>query len=198
MTFPKFRLPAGWLAAAALAAVLAADVSPAAAQDGAGGGDRPGRARRFHRFRAMQKFRHAQRRHAVADAMALTADQQRLVAEKSRAAQPIVAEARRETAKVLAQRGTVGTNGDGTKPTAEDRAARRAALRDIRTRTSEKLAPLAKDVLASLTPEQKAKLEGLAAARGRKLDETKLTRRVGRWLARPMTADLMEAKLGTR
>lgn len=181
-----------FLATIALTAVvLAASATDASAGDGARGA-RP-RGARFERGprggSLRDRFRaHRHRRAEMLRTLGVTADQQRAALEKARAAQPVVADARRELAKLLVQ-----------EP-ADDaaRTARRDAIRDLRRRTGEKLAPLAKDVVASLTPEQRAKLQGFAAARGRTFDEEKFVRRVGRWLARPMTAEVLEARLSTK
>jgi hypothetical protein len=201
------RLSTKWLAMVTMAAVLGTGAATAAAQDGKGNAEGKGRhgqrqgGRRGQHARGGQGMRQrgmharkAQMRRAVAQALALTPEQQRAALEKARAAQPIVAEARKERAKLLAQAQAAAT----TDTKGADRTAQRAAMKDLRTRTAEKLAPLAKDLVATLTPEQRAKLEGIAAARGRKFDEAKFVRRVSHWLARPMTADMLEAKLGTR
>ncbi|MCE9634502.1 MAG: hypothetical protein K8T90_02250 [Planctomycetes bacterium] len=158
-------------------------------------GDRGGLRERFG------KMRH--RRQAVVQALAFTPDQQRMALEKARAAAPIVAEARKELAQVLVKaQAETATGTPEVKPDRETRKAahaqHREAVRELRKRTAEKLAPLAKDLVASLTPEQRTKLEGMAAARGHKLDDAKLVKVVTRWIARPMTADVLEAKLGTR
>ena len=135
-------------------------------------------------------------RQKFAETMQWTADQQRLALEKARAAQPIVAEARKELARLLAQ-GAPGATTDGTDKAdrKSGRKTQRDAIRTLRRATAEKLAPLAQDLIAGLTADQRAKLEGFAAARGRTLDDAKLAQRISKWLARPMTADLLEARL---
>ena len=217
LTAKWFR--AKWFTTATLAAALGAagtlTAATAVAQDGTAPRAREGRggalrqefgrsgaqgARRFRMKHRMQRV--AAVRQRLAETMQWTPDQQRLALEKARAAQPIVAEARKELARILAQ-GAPGANTDGTGEAGKaakqtGRKAQRDAVRTLRHATAEKLAPLAKDVVAGLTAEQRAKLEGFAAARGRKLDDGKLTKRISKWLARPMTADLLEARLGTR
>jgi hypothetical protein len=191
------RFPTKWtLTLTVLAAALGAVASNARAGDGEKKDGRPrgaglergrfrhgGFGRRAFLRERMRHFR--QERKAVLEALGVTPDQQRIALDKARAAQPVVAEARKELAQLRA--GTDGT-----------RESRRDAVRDLRHRTAEKLAPLAKDVIATLTPEQRAKLEGFAAAHGRKFDDAKFAKRVSRWLARPMTVDTLEAKLGTK
>jgi len=199
------------LALVAIAALAAVSFAPAYAQDAGETAPAAERgARRFHRARGLRgamrgrMLRHAalRRMHLrtqAAEALALDDAQLRTVAEKAKAAQPIVAEARRERARLLVEART--TLRDAT----QDRETRKAAVRSLRERAragrkalGERITPLARDVLATLTPEQRGRLEGFAAAHGRKLDEARLERRVGRWLARPMTADLCEARLGNR
>lgn len=125
----------------------------------------------------------------IGRALALTDDQRRVILEKARAAEPIVAQWRRDLAREFVARETT--------PQA-DRTARRAAHRALREKLAADLAPLAKEVVATLTPEQRARLEGFAAARGRKLTDDALVAFVSRMLARPMTVPLLEARLGTR
>ena len=188
-----------WLTTLAVATVLGAGIATAAAGDDGPPsrhrGGRHGRAdvdRRTPGGRMRARMGHIRKaRREFVQSLAFTDAQQRTALERSRAAQPIVAEARKELARIAV------ASRSAEQPSA-GREARRDAVRDLRKRTAERLAPLAKDLLATLTPEQRAKIEGFAAARGRKVDDDKLTRRIGRWLARPMTADLLEAKLGTR
>ena len=189
----------------ALAAALGAGMATAVAGDGAdpqpkapaardGHGGRRGGLRQGRRAWLRGKIAHVRKaRHELTRSLAFTDAQQRTALEKARAAQPILAEARKELARVLVQdEQPAGQTTDAST----QRGAKRDAVRDLRRRTAEKQAPLAKDFLATLTPEQRAKIEGFAAARGRKVDDEKLTRRVAHWLARPMTAEVLEAKLG--
>jgi len=149
----------------------------------------------------MRLRRHrADARGEIARALQLTDDQRRVVLEKARAAEPIVAQGRRDRAKLLVEEHEArrARTAESPRPTAEDRAARRTAHRALRDKFAADLAPLAKDVVATLTPEQRARLEGFAAARGRKLTDEALVRWTSRMLSRPMTVPMMEARLATK
>jgi hypothetical protein len=139
-------------------------------------------------------------RREVARALQWTDEQRRVVLEKARAAETIVAQSRRDRAKLLVEEEDArrARTPDGPRPTAEDRSARRTARRALREKLATDLAPLAKDVVATLTPEQRARLEGFAAARGRKLTDDALVRWTSRLLSRPMTVPMLEARLATR
>ena len=194
------------LAAFTVAAVLASTISLDSAQaQERDPGER--RAPRLERGRpgggaARMRFRrHLMRaRGEVARALELTDDQRRVVLEKARAAEPIVAQGRRDRAKLLvAERDARrARTADAPRPTAEDRAAQRAARRAVREKLAADLAPLAKDVVATLTTEQRARLEGFAAAHGRKVTDETLVRRTSRMLARPMTVPMLEARLSSK
>lgn len=201
-----------WLAVAAVAAMIGGAATPAVAQD-AGGAD-PGlgaeRAERRHqrhgRHRQMRKHRRAAGKSAASRlellrGLGLSDAQLRTVLEKARAAQPIAADARRELARTLTDaRGSVlgADTAASDDPRRTARRALRTKLKELKSRTGEKLAPLARDVLAAFTPEQRATITGFAAARGRRLDDATLVRAVGRRLARPMTVELLEAQLESR
>jgi len=125
------------------------------------------------------------------DALGATDAQKALLLEKARAAQPVVDAARKEAAGTLAKAyETVKAGGDRRAA----REAARASMRSIRERTRAQLEPLARAVLESLTPEQRQKIAGRAAARGGSFDEGRFVRRLGRMLARPMTVALLESR----
>ncbi|MFN0007386.1 MAG: Spy/CpxP family protein refolding chaperone [Planctomycetota bacterium] len=119
-------------------------------------------------------------------------DSQRAVAlEAARAAEPIAREARAEAARIrteiLAQHG-------GDRAAAREEMKQRT--RELRAKTLAKLAPHAGRVLATLTPEQRKKLDDAATSRGRTLDETRLTQITSFLLTRPATVRRLESKLG--
>ena len=183
-------------------------------------GRRPGRGMR-DRIRGRMEGR-MDRRQGRGDLLAsqnITDDQRRVFVEKARAAQPVVEQARRELAAARvaiedARTAYRAAHTDGKGKTGEARTtdpAERAALREklkaeraaimapvkaARERALAGLAPLAADVIATLTPEQRARLEGFATARGGKLDDQKLTKLVSRLFARPMAIAMAEARIG--
>src|SRR5262249_49882348 len=141
-------------------------------------GDGEGRAARRAALR--EKIREAvqNRRQRVMEFLAslqVTDDQRRVVLEKAKAAAPIVAGAKDEARRIVAQ-----ALANATRAGRVDRKAARLAvgaeLKALRERTRAQLEPLAKDVVGSLTPEQKQKLQEAATKRGRTLDDAKLAR----------------------
>ena len=66
-----------------------------------------------------------------------------------------------------------------------DFEALREELRELRARTLDETAPHARRLVASLTPEQRARIEEAARARGREFDIERLEDRVARLLAHP-------------
>ncbi len=154
------------------------------------------------------------RRHEMKDILAITPDQRRVFVEKARAAQPILEQARKDLAAALvgvrdareaAKSATTATPAEKPKDEAAraaakaakkaEREALMAPVKAARTKALEALSPLARDVVASLTPEQRARLEGFAAARGRKLDEKRLERFVIGMFRKPMALAMAEAEL---
>jgi len=164
---------AGVLAAAAVADEPSADGPRAGARRHAA---RILRHRRGHRLSALK----------LAESLQLSDAQRQLALDKARAAAPIAEQTRRDAARILVDRASAG------------RDATREKLRALRAEVAGKLLPLAKEVVASLTPEQRAKIQEAAAKHGRAFDEARFERRVARMLARPMTAALLEAKLSPR
>jgi hypothetical protein len=187
-----------WSAVIVAAALAAGAAAPAfAGDDGAGRRNHPRAGRSGGRRGALRdRFRRAMRqeRRDLLASLNVTDDQRRTALEKARAAAPIVSAARDEARRVVAQ-----ARAAAAKDPAADRKALRESVRTqlqaLRERTRGQVEPLAKDVLASLTPEQRAKIDAAAAKRGRTVDEGRLTRRVARMLARPMTVPYLEARL---
>lgn len=154
------------------------------------------------------------RRHEMKDVLAITPEQRRLFVEKARVAQPILEQARKDLAAALvgvrdargaAKSATTATPAEKPKDEAAraaakaakkaEREALMAPVKAARTKALEALSPLARDVVASLTAEQRARLEGFAAARGRKLDEKRLERFVIGMFRKPMALAMAEAEL---
>ena len=157
----KLTLTAGLAAVLALGTVMpafAGDGDGPARRDGARAGRLGGR-RAAHRDRFRRAMR--QERRDLLASLNVTDDQRRTVLEKARVAAPIVSAGRDEARRVIAQARAM---------LAEDPAADRKALREsvrtqlraLREKTRGQVEPLAQDVVASLTAEQRAKLEAAA------------------------------------
>jgi Spy/CpxP family protein refolding chaperone len=141
-------------------------------------------------FRQGSKDHHGARRRAVSGFLRHLnfSDAQRgLALQAARNAQPIVEEARREAARILVQAEDAGQNARSS--------AVREQLKSLRQQTFQKIEPLARQVVAALTPEQRQRIEDAARKHGRTFDEDRLVRRTARLLARPMTEALLEARL---
>lgn len=118
-------------------------------------------------------------------------DAQRAVAlEAARAAEPIAQASRSEAARIRTE--TFAKHG-------KDRAAAREEMREriqeLRQKTLAELAPHAGRVLATLTPEQRKRLDDAATARGKTLDESRLLKITSFLLTRPATVDKLEKGL---
>ena len=118
-------------------------------------------------------------------------DAQRAVAlEAARAAEPIAQSARSEAARIRTE--VFAKHG-------KDRAAAREEMKEriqeLRQKTLADLAPHASRVLATLTPEQRKKLDDAATARGKTLDEARLVKITSFLLTRPATVERLEKKL---
>jgi Spy/CpxP family protein refolding chaperone len=177
------------LAAGASAAAFAGDGERAAA--GRHGAGRAG-ARR-DRFRKALRGMRTERRDLLAS-LGATDEQRRTVLEKARAAAPIVSAAKDEARRIVAQAWSAAAK----DPSADRKALResvRTQLKALREKTRGQVEPLAKEVVASLTPEQRAKLDAAAAKHGRTVDDARLTRRAARLISRPMTVPYLEARL---
>ena len=167
----------GLLIGAAIAAVAVAAI-PAFAGEG------PGRERgRQARMRA------GWARLKAFESLGFTAEQRRLMIERARAIAPIVESARAEARRLVAGALVQAKTGDR----AAIREQTKERLQALRKGAAEKIAPLARDVVLSLTPEQRGKIAEFAAKRGRTVDDEMLVRRFGRALARPMTLPYLEA-----
>ncbi len=183
-----------------IAVALAAVIAGGAAADALAGDGRRGGGARGRRGEAREKFGKAmrERRQGVVKLLAtldVTDDQRRLVLEKARAAAPIV-----ETAKDEARRIVAAAWASAAKDPAIDRkalkVATKAGLVALREKTRSSIEPLAKEVVASLTPEQRRMVEEAAAKHGRTAGEAKLVKFASRIISRPMTIAYLEARLG--
>ena len=184
-----------WTVVFVAAALAAGAAAPAFAGDDAPG-PRAGRAAGLRGARR-DRFRRAMRqeRRDLLASLGVTDEQRRTALAKARAAAPIVTSAKDEARRIVAQAWAAAAK----DPAGDRKALResvRAQLKALREKTRGQVEPLAKDVVASLTPEQRAKLDDAAAKRGRTVDEARLTRRVARMLSRPMAVPYLEARLG--
>jgi Spy/CpxP family protein refolding chaperone len=123
------------------------------------------------------------------ESLGFSAEQRQLMIGKAKAIAPIVDAARTEARRLVADGLVEARTGDREAI----RARVKEAVRAIRRDTVGRIAPLARDVVASLTPEQRAKIAEFAAKRGKTVDDEMLVRRFGRALARPMTLAYLEA-----
>lgn len=153
-------------------------------------GDRP-HGQRDGPPRQRLALRH-ERRARLLDRIQWTDAQRELALQQARAAQPIVARARRDRERIRIEAREAARSGERS----EVREAARAQLRALRDSRRSALEPLARPLLAALTPEQRRTLEELAAKRGRTLSEEQLMRRIERVLARRRTVPKLEAQLG--
>ena len=182
-----------WTAVFVTAAIAGGTASAAFAGDGTGHRDHPRAAARRDRFRKTLRDWRTERKDLLAS-LQVSDEQRHTVLEKARAAAPIVSAGKDEARRIVAQAWAAAAK----DPNADRKALResvRTQLRALREKTRGQVEPLAKDVVASLTPEQRAKLEAAAAKHGRTLDDARLVRRTARMLSRPMTVPYLEARL---
>lgn len=182
-----------WTVAFLTAAIAAGAGAAAFAGDD---GTHPHAGRFGGRRAAMRdRFRESMRkeRRDLLASLDITDQQRQTALEKARAAAPIVSSAKEEARRIVAQAWAAAAK----DPNADRKALRdsvRTQLRALREKTRGQVEPLAKDVVASLTPEQRAQLDAAAAKHGRTVDDDRLVRRVARMLSRPMTVPYLEAR----
>lgn len=125
------------------------------------------------------------------ESLQATESQRAVALEAARAAEPIAQSARSEAARIRTE--VFAKHG-------KDRAAAREEMKqrtqELRQKTLAELAPHAGRVLATLTPEQRKKLDDAATARGKTLDEARLVKITSFLLTRPATVQRLENKLG--
>jgi hypothetical protein len=131
---------------------------------------------------------------AFLSSLQLTDAQRQTMLDKARAAAPIVQGAKAEARKLVAA--AWAKAGDANVDKQAVRADVKTQLQALRAKTWPQIEPLAKDVVASLTPEQRQKIDAAAGKRGKTVDDAKLTKLMGRLITRPMTVSYLEARLG--
>jgi Spy/CpxP family protein refolding chaperone len=142
-------------------------------------------------FWQRMRARHGAQRRALVrlvQKLGLSDAQCGLALQESRNTQPIVEQARREAARILIDAEDAGKSGRSSDV--------RERLKILRQQTFRKIEPMARQVVAALTPEQRQMIEAEASKHGRSFDEERFVRRTAFLLARPMTAALLEARLG--
>jgi hypothetical protein len=182
--------------ACAAASAMAADATGEAGKDAAKPGA-PEEHRAAQRAAARERMRQGvQRRRAASmkflESLKATDEQRALVLEKAKAAAPILAQARRQSRALLLQ-AAVGK--DASK--ADRKAAResvKAQIQTIREETRGRIDALAREVVASLTCEQRQKLQDLAARHGKTVDDARLTRLAAALISRPATVAHLEGR----
>jgi len=183
-----------WVLAGAVAVAVTFLAGAAAPSAFAGGGKHAGKRAAKAAQASAQTAREKRRSAAeVLASLGVTDEQRTLVLAKAREAAPIVASARDEARRAVAR--AWASAGDGA---ATDRKAVRAAVKTeiqaIREKARGQIEPLAREIVASLTPEQRQKLQETMSKRGRTLDDAKLTRFAARLISRPMTVSYLEAR----
>jgi hypothetical protein len=118
----------------------------------------------------------------------LTDAQRALALQQALNTQPIVDQARRDTARILVAAEDARSKGQKVDV--------REQLKTVRQQTLAKLEPMAQQLIASLTPDQHKMIEDASTKRGQAFDEKRLVRRTAILLSRPMTAAILEARLG--
>jgi len=176
---------------AVVVAFLACGTAPSAF---AGGGKHAGKKA----ARAAQTGAQAghQKRRNMTEFLASLApsDEQRaLVLAKAREAAPIVTAARDEARRTVARAWAAAAK-DGKTDRKAVRASVKADIQAIRTKARGQIEPLAREVVASLTPEQRQKFSDALSKHGRTADDAKLTRFTTRLISRPMTVSYLEAR----
>lgn len=109
-------------------------------------------------------------------------DAQRELARREADALRPAAQALREEARAIVAAARAGVR-TGDRQVAKAEA--QEALRELRARARAEFTPAGRALVASLTPEQRARIEARLSAHGRTFDEERASERVGRWLARP-------------
>jgi len=177
--------------AIAVAAVLAGGLATAAFAGGGRHGRGQGKAGQSTGRETVQKRGKGP---AFLASLQLTDTQRQVMLDKARAAAPIVEGSKAEARKLVAA--AWAKAGDANVDKKAIRADVKTQLQALRAKTWPQIEPLAKDVVASLTPEQRQKIDAAAGKRGKTVDDAKLTQLMGRLISRPMTVSYLEARLG--
>ncbi len=119
-------------------------------------------------------------------------DEQRAQAlQAARSVQPAVEATRSEARKIVA-------DARAANPTAASAAIRQTVLEQIKNLHESMRAqvePSARALAATLTPEQRQKLQDFAMAHGTSFDENRFSARLGRLLARQRAVEFLERRL---
>ncbi len=176
---------AAWIACALL---IAGGVSFAAVQQGPRTGDVP-REHGRHFFERGPGGRlaflgdgHKRRQHGrqLLRSLDVSESQKGAARAVAESLQPIVDELRPKVAPLLQQARELARSGEREAARELLRSELRPLCKDALTQAK----PLVQPLVGTLTPEQRAKLEAAAAARGRSFDEERFTRRLTWMLAR--------------
>jgi hypothetical protein len=127
-------------------------------------------------------------------AMAFSDTQKAQALQAARTVQPI-AEAARSEAKQIVQAAR-SANPTGTRE--QIRAAVKDQVKAVRERAATQVLPSGRALLASRTPEQRAKIQERLAKHGKTFDEEKVARRLGFLLSRPGAVKFLESRTGPR
>jgi Spy/CpxP family protein refolding chaperone len=114
--------------------------------------------------------------------------------QAARTVQPI-AEGARAEAKQIVQ---AARKADPTGTREQIRAAVKDQIKAVRERAASQILPSGRALLASLTPEQRAKIQERLAKHGKTFDEEKVARRLGFLLSRPGAVKFLESRTGPR
>ncbi len=171
----------------ALALLIAGGVSFAAVQQGQRAGDGPQEhTRRFERVLGQRHalfgdgHRRRQRGRELLRSLDVSESQKEQARAVAQSLQPIVDELRPRVVPLLKQARDLVRNGDREAA----RELLETELRPIRKDALARAKPLVQPLVGTLSPEQRAKLEAAAAARGGSFDEERFTKRLAWMLAR--------------
>ena len=184
-----------WMAVAVAAALAGGLATVALAGDGRGDARHGGRGGRRANARQLMKERRTKMLQFLGS-LQFTDAQRQVMLDKARAAAPIVEAARAEGRRIVAQAWAQAAKDGATVDRAALRAQVKTQLQALRAKTWPQIEPLAKDVVATLTPEQRQKFQDAAAKRGKTIDDAKLAKFAGFLITRPMAVPYLEARLG--
>lgn len=171
----------------ACALLIAGGVSWAAAQESQRAGE--GRAEHARGFEHVRGQRHArlraahkrqQRGQEFLRSLAVSESQKKAARTIAQSLRPIVDELRPQVMPLWKQARELARSGNRDAARELLRSELRPIVKDALVRAE----PLVQPLVATLRPDQRAKLEAAAAARGKTFDEERFTRRLTRMLAR--------------
>lgn len=142
-----------------------------------------------HDGRGQRRLQRIERREFVRS-LHFTDGQRAQALASARAVRPTVEAARAEAKKIISDARAANPTGD--------REAIRATVKDriqaLRASARTQVEPNARALAATLTPEQRQKLQDRAAAHGRTFDENRFVARLGHMLARPRAVEFLERR----